>query len=412
MSMILVRVPAARSPSLQDRRSTYPTDGYLDPSSQEPAVKKRRAELIPNSTSEEVLTYLRQKCTSSSPSMYVLGADFVRRCEAVSSASVEIARLLETVAQDCRLLVDASRRALAAITASPGISAFCEIVSSKSGHAALSPVERLITALVITCDPRCGLEGRGSGDSCFLSSVEPVHGTPLALATFYGCTDIMRALLALGSDINAQHATTGTTPLGVAIERENGAAAALLISNGAAVSIQLHDAAQKNFIPGMVLLCDSGADVDGTTTDNGFTPLHHAAEAGSGQAASLLLDQGAAINARSHDGRTPLHCAVQNTSLTANYAMACLIQRRCDVQVRTLSGDTPLHYACKLGNCSVLEVLVFEGADTFARDKDGNYPWDLFYTYFNSARYDPNYLPRPPYHLEARRLMCLLPKVW
>ena len=45
---------------------------------------------------------------------------------------------------------------------------------------------------------------------------------------------------------------------------------------------------------------------------NGWTPLHHAANIGDFEAASLLVENGAKVNSYSNQQRTPLHLAAMN----------------------------------------------------------------------------------------------------
>jgi len=56
------------------------------------------------------------------------------------------------------------------------------------------------------------------------------------------------------------------------------------------------------------LLIDNGADVNGKT-DEGRTPLHWAAYSGHKEIAELLIGEGAEMNAKERDGRTPLNFA-------------------------------------------------------------------------------------------------------
>lgn len=53
----------------------------------------------------------------------------------------------------------------------------------------------------------------------------------------------------------------------------------------------------------MTMLLDAGADIN-LTNRSGFTPLHHAAEAGSKEAATLLIAKGANFALRNKNGQT------------------------------------------------------------------------------------------------------------
>lgn len=55
-------------------------------------------------------------------------------------------------------------------------------------------------------------------------------------------------------------------------------------------------------------LLEGGADINGVNL-TGFTPIHHAAEAGSPEAARVLIEAGADVNLPSFAGDTPLQRA-------------------------------------------------------------------------------------------------------
>jgi ankyrin repeat protein len=55
-------------------------------------------------------------------------------------------------------------------------------------------------------------------------------------------------------------------------------------------------------------LLEAGAEVDGANR-SGFTPLHHAAETGSTEAAALLITYGASLTRQNHRRQTPLETA-------------------------------------------------------------------------------------------------------
>ena len=108
---------------------------------------------------------------------------------------------------------------------------------------------------------------------------------PLHFAAMGGHVDAARALLEAGADPNAmsQHRFVKVRPLHTAcaleVSREN---------------------------PEMVrVLVEHGADVNGTNTEGGATPLHNAAQSGSVALVRALLELGADPNAQMSDGRIP-----------------------------------------------------------------------------------------------------------
>lgn len=70
----------------------------------------------------------------------------------------------------------------------------------------------------------------------------------------------------------------------------------------------LNWAAWYNHADAVKELIERGADIDGVNL-TGFTPIHHAAEAGSPEVASVLIEAGADVNLPSFAGETPLQRA-------------------------------------------------------------------------------------------------------
>ncbi len=70
----------------------------------------------------------------------------------------------------------------------------------------------------------------------------------------------------------------------------------------------LNWAAWYNHAEAIKELLKAGADIDGINI-TGFTPIHHAAEAGSPEAARVLIEAGADVNLPSNAGETPLQRA-------------------------------------------------------------------------------------------------------
>ncbi|KAF5588101.1 hypothetical protein FPCIR_7292 [Fusarium pseudocircinatum] len=118
-----------------------------------------------------------------------------------------------------------------------------------------------------------------------------------------------------------------------------------------------------------------------TRDQNGFTPLHLAAERDHLAIAMLLLDSSANPNARANGGRTPLH-------LAARYASAALVEllvddAHADPNARTTDGRTPLHYAASVAEDGddekreVIRVLRDWKADPTIKDNKGRTARDV-----------------------------------
>jgi RNA polymerase sigma factor (sigma-70 family) len=105
----------------------------------------------------------------------------------------------------------------------------------------------------------------------------------------------------------------------------------------------------------------------------GFTALHRAAADGATALIELLLQAGAAIDARSNYGETPLHSAV-----AANHpeAVALLLSRGADPNAALPNGLTPLHWAVMRGYQPLIAALLRAGADPDHADQNGRTPRD------------------------------------
>ena len=102
------------------------------------------------------------------------------------------------------------------------------------------------------------------------------------------------------------------------------------------------------------------------------TPLHDVAAFGTVAGAQALLDEGANVDARDADGRTPLY---QAASFNQEPGMIhLLIDSGADVEARDIRGDKPVHRAIEYGTVPVAEALIERGADIEAQDGRGSTP--------------------------------------
>ena len=96
-----------------------------------------------------------------------------------------------------------------------------------------------------------------------------------------------------------------------------------------------------------------------------------AAETGNTEAVKQLIADGAAVNAKDHRGRTPLHRAAINSH---KETVELLLAKGADVNAKARNGSTPLHPAVGGGYKETVELLIAKGADVNAKDDDGGTP--------------------------------------
>ena len=129
----------------------------------------------------------------------------------------------------------------------------------------------------------------------------------------------------------------------------------------------LHFAAIHDSVNAARLLLDSRAAVD-ALDHTGMTPLHWAARKGNSRVVELLLDRKAEVMARNKLDMTPLHEA--RTVAVAEL----LLVKGADMEARDIDGMTPLHTATTK---KVAQYLIKKGANINARAKDGRTPMDM-----------------------------------
>jgi ankyrin repeat protein len=169
------------------------------------------------------------------------------------------------------------------------------------------------------------------------------------------------------------------------------------VSNGSALA----HAAREGHAKVVELLLESGADIEG---GNGLSPLACAARrvrtrscgcsswvtskatpvvgtalfqaSGKGLPSTvrLLLDLGAAVDAKTEKRATPLLIAAADGHLDV---VVQLIEAGANLDCTDRSGDTALHHAAYKGSAAIVEALVKAGADRAVVDKYGDTAFDL-----------------------------------
>jgi ankyrin repeat protein len=105
------------------------------------------------------------------------------------------------------------------------------------------------------------------------------------------------------------------------------------------------------------------------------TPLHFACASGQTEIVRLLIAADANVNAKSGRGWTPLYdCITKDNRICAQQ----LISAGAEVNmIERYFQSTPLHLACKYNAGKLVTLLLSNGADVFAVDKEGNTAEDI-----------------------------------
>jgi ankyrin repeat protein len=144
----------------------------------------------------------------------------------------------------------------------------------------------------------------------------------------------------------------------------------LIVARGA--TLTLFESCAAGEFDRVERLIASGAAVN-AFSDDGWTPLHLASFFGHAKVAELLLAHAADATARSKNanGNTPLHAA-----LAANHKLVAglLIGSGADLNAADAAGWRPLHLAAANNNLDALKALIAQGADVGVSNKDGLTP--------------------------------------
>ncbi|KPM37856.1 hypothetical protein AK830_g8704 [Neonectria ditissima] len=226
----------------------------------------------------------------------------------------------------------------------------------RSGH----PTEEsgLMPSLTRICDPdsNCGKAWL----RIYWSPLSYRQVTPLAVASYFGFTEVVRALSQKSTaNISAKSHLDGRTALFWAAENGHEPAVDTLLRKG----IDLHSEdildqtaiyyAIKNGHENIViLLLENGADIKSSRLSCRL-PLHCAVGRGHERIVRLLLERGADINAMDNIGQTALVTALDSR----NKAMArLLLDKGADLQVKTSSGKPVMQHdfwpACQAAESS------------------------------------------------------------
>lgn len=181
-----------------------------------------------------------------------------------------------------------------------------------------------------------------------------------------------------GANVNVpENDGFGTTPLMIAAERGDPAILAYLMELDANPNAKRVDgmtallfAMRENHTDVAKYLIRSGAEVN--VSDNHWTPLVWATFWKDDELVEFLLAKGANPNARDQTGSTALHLAAYISS-DVKFARL-LVKNGATVDARSDDGRTPLMQAALWKRNSTARFLIQQGADVNAHDNEGFTP--------------------------------------
>lgn len=182
--------------------------------------------------------------------------------------------------------------------------------------------------------------------------------TPLMIAALLGNREIVEMLLAAGADVDARRDDRRTALLLLCSETSIGGLDGLSISydqEGTRTSIAS-------------LLLQNGADVNATDSV-GNTPIILAAAGNHTALVQLLLDNGANVNAKDKHNKAALGVAAYYGYCDP---MELLIAHNCDVNAQDEWGWSALMRAADRGHLEAVKLLLAHNADVNAKSNEGN----------------------------------------
>ena len=177
----------------------------------------------------------------------------------------------------------------------------------------------------------------------------------------------VKAMVSADPTLIDARSRTGESAILTAVYNGRKEIANLLVARGA--TLTLFEACAAGEFDRVERLIEQGAAVN-AYSDDGWTPIHLAAFFGHPKIAELLLAHAADVTARSRNGNgnTPLHAALAaNQKLVAGL----LIGSGADLNAADAAGWRPLHLAAANNNLDAMKTLIAQGADIGVTNGEG-----------------------------------------
>lgn len=219
------------------------------------------------------------------------------------------------------------------------------------------------------------------GEVCNVDYLDKDNNLALMYAIKGGKKAIVEYLAKRTSNIDCLN-LKGFSPLHLAVRKNRLDLVAVLVDNGANINIKdkdgrivLFDAVAENNTQMINALILNGCDKD-SCDKNRITPLMYAIEATHRQIAMCeLIRLGANVNYQdAYWGKNALMHAIKCDNRAA---MDILMKNGADIFAKDKNGRTALMYCAKMGNREGIRVLISKGVDIFAKDIEGKTAQDI-----------------------------------
>jgi len=197
-----------------------------------------------------------------------------------------------------------------------------------------------------------------------------------------GQTDVVRALVSAGADVNTQR-NNGSSALGVASEKGYIDVVNILLDNGAQVESRDNSGRTSLWFSAfggqtkvIDLLIGGGADVDAVNF-GGYSPVCIAAERGHKDAILTLVRHGAKYQHLEGECMDPLCAAVRCTHDVTEVLPLLINNVSCINPARNSLNVSALMMAVWSGRLDMVDTLLKHGVDVYDRDFDNMLPIDI-----------------------------------
>ncbi|KAK0641983.1 ankyrin repeat-containing domain protein [Cercophora newfieldiana] len=203
--------------------------------------------------------------------------------------------------------------------------------------------------------------------------------TPLHIAAVRHTAKEVLLLLEAGAQLNSR-ATVGSTPLHMACMNARVDVAAVLLAAGATVHISTYRDVSPLHVASNVadcsyklidLLLEHGANINAALSDTWATPIFFAARLNALSPLKRLIERGADMEWRDHEGLTALYDAILTN---ASQAAEILLARGAGYHRTNNYGQGVLHLLAARGDSKTIEVFTrakLRGLDPELVDNDG-----------------------------------------